>query len=136
MLVKPLKPSSIEKLINAGLSKSGCLEHVTDELAPGKLLELVNAAVSEGNRPDGRKESRHCVQNMEQRLFAAYVCHALWCIKVNDSQEAKTAIDKASRLAGVKESAIDKTVVLETLGLLRSLVDQLDDLLSRYRPCL
>lgn len=146
MLVKPLVPSQIDKLI----AWDSC-EPETDSAA-ASLEWVANALRSASYNLDLRKHMSNCRTVLESaaskaakdsqprliatnRLFACLLLESLLHLSVHDCQPAKYFFHKARSLYVMEADLIDKQIALEALGLVGALVWELDRRLSRIEPC-
>lgn len=145
MLVRPLIPSQMPKLLgDADLCRESKLMAELVEFAkitPGDasswadLRRKSDLALMEGAL---RLESGGAgsVLTPNQKI-AAYLISSLGSVAVHDLDSAVTALNKARRIADTTPpSALDRHAVMESIGLTRELIDELEGKLRRYKPCL
>lgn len=145
MLVRPLIPSQMPKLL-------GNFDSSTDAKLMAELAEFAQNEPSEASSwLELRKKSDLLLLEETMRLesggagarlnpnqkIGACLISSLGSIAVHDLDCAITALNKARRLAASSpQSELDRHAVLESIGLTRELVDELEVKLRRYKPCL
>lgn len=151
MLVKPLVPSQLFSLIYTGAAdgidygSSKTLEGLVEDLVYDERADrrcdvrrsivVLEAKIAAANA-DSAVEADALGISLEARLFAAYIIESLWHLRVHDAKSARASLNKAIQLSSRKECSINRVVVLESQGLVSSLVTELEDILARYEPCL
>ncbi len=145
MLVRPLLPSQMPKLL-------GSLDSSGDAILIAELAEFAQEAPCDANSwLELRKKSDLALLEETLRLesgdvgaslntnqkIGAYLISSLGSIAVHDLDGAITALNKARRLStSSSQSELDRHAVLESIGLTRELVDELESKLRRYKHCL
>lgn len=147
MLVRPLIPSQMPKLL-------GNFNSSTDAKLMAELAEFAQNVPSDANSwLELRRKSDLALLEETLRLesggggvgarlnpnqkIGACLISSLGSIAVHDLDGAITALNKARRLASSSlQSELDRHAVLESIGLTRELVDELESKLRRYKPCL
>lgn len=156
-LVKPLLPTHLFELIYAGWSSD--LEDDTAYGSAPMLEKLARVLESEEVWTDAHNDllkaclslaaqllqfadieleaeriyRRNCLQ---KRLFAARLLKSLWYLRVHNAKEARCALNQGYDIYLQNMSAFEKAVALESLGLVSSLLTELEDRLARFEPCL
>lgn len=148
MLVRPLMPSQMPKLLGrAELERENKLMEELSELAkkiPNNSPDDANSWIELGRRSDlllledalrlegGSPESS---MNTNQKIGACLIS-SLGAIAVHDLDTAITSLNKARRVRDLsKPESIDRSAVMEAIGLVRELTDELEKRLSRYQRC-
>ncbi len=72
---------------------------------------------------------------LRQRIFAAFLIEALCNIRVHDQKGARKALNSAIESYEQSKPKIDKLKALESIGLVKALLDELENKLSRIEPC-
>lgn len=145
MLVKPLMPTHIDFLIGDDgfhlylkAVKSSIETH--DQFvrvqrdpdckfkdAPMQTATLITDIVNVG--------LADCVPAMSGQKMAASILLCLYLVSVHDLKGAQGALEAAKAIK--PQSDQERVIFMESLGLVRFLIDDLDKALSRYRgPCL
>lgn len=154
-VVNPLLPSHIFELIYSGWN---CQSEDDSAYGSAAMLEMHARFLNPDTKTDLRCESARCCTSLEimlaensnlsgveesyrknclsKRLFAARLVESLWHLRFNNDKQARASLVKASDVYSKRKFAFDKAVVLESLGLVKALVDELEDKLARIEPCL
>lgn len=140
-LVDPILPSNIFEILKAAsnlrtLDENKILCALANTFQDRDEISQSIADLEEAVGTDLRDLSSQLEQQLEHRLFATLVLHCLLHLRVHNLSKARACETKAKALAHAKGSSIDKRHALETLGLLCSLLDELEKKLSRIQPCL
>ena len=144
MLVRPLMPSQLPKLLGADSNRESKLLIELAELAAKSPLEatswtslamrsdialLQDSMQQESGADDGKL-------NSNQRI-AACLLSALGSIATHDLETALSSVNSARRtFNSAPVESLDRHAALESIGLVRELTDELDRKLSRYNRCM